>query len=411
MARQLKISWHDALLKCVTPHTDAPDRFIIWSAFSVIGAVLKNRCYIDTGLYKLYPNQYIILVSPPGIGKGTAINFAWKIVKDTAPNYLANMVSDRVTAPRILERIANGWSTPAAQVLNGQIVVGTKMDHCATIYSTELRVLIGASDWMLEFLCESWDRNSYDYDTKNKGSAIISEMCTSLIGGTVPDYLKRIDRDSDISVKGGFTSRCLFIYEDKPSRFMPSPPPLSSNSSSTSLLAMLKVDLEHIAQTIKGEFTYDTSARVLYEDFLSKLRKNIEDDDEAIANFKSRARAHVLKLAMILSASRKDDLVIDRIDMQAAISHIQKVLEDIERVFRGMGDSELAASTSRVQNYLERVGIASKKDLLRHMHRHMTDETLGRILYLLETIGYLEVLSQNKITMYKHIGQNGRVKP
>src|SRR5215472_13538930 len=192
MARLLNTSIHDALLKCVTPHTEAPDRFITWSAFSIIGAVLKNKAFIKDGLFTLYPNQYIILVSPPGIGKGTAINFAWGIVRDTVPNYIANMVSDRVTAPRILERIANGWNNSIPQLVNGQLVIGHSQDHTCTIYSTELKVLLGASEWMLEFLCESWDRNEYDYDTKNKGSALVKNMCTSLIGGTVPDYLQCI---------------------------------------------------------------------------------------------------------------------------------------------------------------------------------------------------------------------------
>jgi len=414
MPRQLKQAWYDALLKCASSHTEAPDRFIVWSAFSVLGAVLKNRVFIRDGLFTLYPNQYIVLVSPPGIGKGTAINFAWGIIRDTAPNFLANMVSDRVTAPRILERIANGWNSSIPSIVNGQVIIGGAMDHTATICSTELRVLTSASDWMLEFLCESWDRNTYDYDTKNKGSSFIVDMCTSLISGTVPDYLKGIDHNSDISIKGGFTSRCLFVYEDEPSRYMPFPPPIGANTVSMATLAALKNDLEHIAHTLKGEFTYDTDARLKFEIFLKNVRSNAGDNSEAVANFKARIRAHTLKLAMVVSAARKDDLVITGIDMDIAIGHIKLLLKDIEKIFRGAGESELASSTAKVEAFVEKFGMASKKEILKHLHQHMTSETIDRIIWVLTEIGHFTTVTQNKITFYKpskSTSPNGRVKP
>lgn len=406
MPRQLKISIYDALLKAASPHTECPDRFLLWSAFSIIGASLKNRVYITDGLFTLYPNQYIILVSPPGIGKGTAINFAWGIVKDTKPNYIANMISDRVTAPRILERIATGWNSNVPQIVNGQVLIGGTLDHTCTIYSTELRVLVNASDWMLEFLCESWDRNSYDYDTKNKGSSIITDMCTSLIGGTVPDYIRGIDKDSDISIKGGFTSRCLFIFEDTQSKYLPFPPPIKSNNQSTAIVADIKNDLEHISRNLKGEYTYNTEARLKFENFLKPIRTGNIDDSEPVANFKSRVRSHTLKLAMVIAASYKDVLVIDGFDMDNAIFHMKQVLKDLVKVFRGSGESELAYPLARVQAFLEKTGVASKRDMVKHLHRHMTVETLDRILYTLEEMGFCSIVTKGKTTLFKH-NQNG----
>jgi len=404
--RPLKCSIHDALLRCASPHTDAPDRFITWSAFSIIGAVMKNKIFIRDGLFTLYPNQYIVLVSPPGIGKGTSIKFAWDIIKDTAPNYIANMVSDRVTAPRILERIANGWNSAVPQIVNNQVVIGSTNDHTCTIYSTELGVLIGASDWMLEFLCESWDRNEYDYDTKNKGSVFIKNMCTSLVGGTVPDYLQNMERDTLRSIKGGFTSRCLFIFESEPARDLAFPPPLESNPQSVSLKSDIKTSLEHIAQNIAGEFTYNTEARIKFENFIKPIRNNIANDPEPVANFKARIRAHTLKLAMILSVARHDTLVIEGIDMHNAIAYMQDVLRDVERVFRGAGESELASSAAKVQSYIERVGVTTKKEMLKNLHRHMTVETLDRVLFTLQTIGCVITVASGKQTLYKH--RNGK---
>lgn len=405
MPRQLKVSISDAFLSTAQPHTEAPDRFILWAAFSVIGAVLKNRVFVKDGLYTLYPNQYVILVSPPGIGKGTAINFAWNVVRDVTINPLVNVIPDRVTAPRIIERIAAGWNSSIPKIVNGQVVIGSPQEHTCTIFSTELGVLVGASEWMLDFLCESWDRNKYDYDTKNKGTSNVSNMCTSLIGATVPDYIQDMDRNGK-SIKGGFTSRCVFIFEDKHSRDIPFPPPIESNSVSVNTLALIKNDLEHVAQSIQGEYTYNTEAKLKFQAFIKSVRSTVSDDSDPIAHFKSRIRAHVLKLAMILSASRKDSLVIDGLDMENAIFHMKKVLKDVEKVFRGSGDSELAIASGRVTTYLDKVGAASKKDILHNLHRHITLETLDRVIYMLQHIDMIEAVASGKTTLFKN--RNGK---
>jgi len=404
--RQLRVPLYEAMLKCTEPHTEAPDRFITWSAFSIVGAVLKSNVFIKDGLFTLYPNQYIILVSPPGIGKGTAINFSWGLIRETSPNYLVNIVSDRVTAPRILERIAIGWNSAVPQIVNGQVLIGSALDHTCTICSTELRVLTSASDWMLEFLCESWDKNEYEYDTKNKGSAFIKEMCTSLIGATVPDYLRGLDNDTGASIKGGFTSRCLFVFEDTPARYLPFPPPLASSNQSSTILTNIKADLAHIARNLKGEFNYNAEAKIKFEAFLKSIRANSTDDNEPLANFKARIRAHILKLAMVISACRKDALVIDGVDMDTSIMLIKRILVDLEKVFRGSGESELAGSVARVTTYIEKVGMASKKELMKALHRHITIETLDRILYMLDMMGTVIPTVQGKTTYIKHL--NGR---
>ena len=412
MPRILKSYWYESFLNCVKPHTESPDRFMTWAAYSVLGAVMKRKFYIKDGLYDIYPNQYIVLVSPPGIGKGTAVQFAWSLVRQTTNGSLmANIISDRVTSPRIIQRIADGWNSPPSMV-GQQLVLGAK-DHSCTIYSTELSILVGASDMMLDFLCESWDRGEYDYDTKNSGSAFIKDMCTSLIGCTVPDFIRNIDRNKNMSIKGGFTSRCLFIYEDVPARSLLHPQPIAHNPQSKKLLDILRNDLLYISQLPGGEYTYSTGAQSIFDKFMLGIKANYKDDSDAVQHFKSRIRAHVFKLAMVTAISRHDALVIDTCDMANAICQVQKALDTIELVFGGSGDSDLAIATGYVQSYVEKVGIASQRDMLRNLYRHMNADTLTRVLYVLTEIGYFVTDTVGKQVVYKRALQspNGRVKP
>jgi len=205
VARVLRKAFHEAFFDCVSPHTDTPDNFIVWSALSLIGAALKNNVHFEIGTYTLYPNMFVVLVAPPGVGKGTAMNIIEDMIKDAQPAEVVNTLSDRITAERILERIADGWSAPPT-IKNMQLVIGAK-DHNCLLFSTELRVLLGASEWMLEFLEEAWSKKTYDYQTKNKGSVFIDNMCCSLLAASVPDFLRNVNREAHMVITGGFSMR------------------------------------------------------------------------------------------------------------------------------------------------------------------------------------------------------------
>lgn len=409
MARVLRKAFHEAFFDCVSPHTDTPDNFIVWSALSLIGAALKNNVHFEIGTYTLYPNMFVVLVAPPGVGKGTAMNIIEDMIKDAQPAEVVNTLSDRITAERILERIADGWSAPPT-IKNMQLVIGAK-DHNCLLFSTELRVLLGASEWMLEFLEEAWSKKTYDYQTKNKGSVFIDNMCCSLLAASVPDFLRNVNREAHMVITGGFSSRCMFIYAENPSKDLPWPEPLKKNARSKALYDQLITDLKTIA-SLNGEFKVDTAARLMFESFLKQNRAAAsQDDSEAVANFRARMKAHVLKLAMIFSASRGDTLLIEAFDMANAIAEVGKIIASLRKLFRGAGESMDAAATARVQDFIEKYGRASKREMLRALHRHMTSETLDRILFILETMGFITQTTQNKQTYYSPVAKNGKVGP
>jgi hypothetical protein len=399
MPRKLTKTFYNSFVDCTLPHTEAPIQYLRWAAFSVLGGILKNHVYFKDGLYTLYPNQFIILTGPPSIGKGTAINYAWSLVKDGKATYpLANTISDRVTAPRILQRIAEGWPLPPVAAAGGQ-VVNSLREHTCTLFSTELRVLVTASDWMLEFLCESWDRNTYDYDTKNMGSSIIKNMCTSLIGGTVPDYIRGMEKDVDASIAGGFSSRCLFIFEDRKSKELPFAQPIEDNPRSFDLYSKLKEDLVYIAANLRGEFKMTQEAKIAFSNFYPSISP-APDDSDAMLNFKGRMKAHIFKLAMVLSAGRKDTLTLEAIDIKTAISLVVGVQRKLDRVFRGVGNSRLAESAARVQTCVEKAAMITKRGLQSALYRHLTPEDLDKTLYLLVEIGHLRTIHSGKTTYY-----------
>ena len=389
--RKCKKNWILEYSEGFDAHTEAPRQYCIWAAISAIGAVLKNKIYHKHGSFKIFPNQYIILTGPPGIGKGESIHPVYNIVRELG---LANVISDRITAPKILEKMAGGFPVAGSSIkigTNGSLTVAK--DTSTTLFSMELPILIGGSDWMLPFLCEMWDRGEYDYDTKNNGSVFVKGLCTSLIAGCVPDYIRKLNKDATASINGGFTARAIFVFADQKSKSISWPKEWVPDQA-------LKDDLVTISN-LQGKVTIDQNARYEFEKFYRNTV--IEDNDsDVVAHFKRRYHVHVLKLAMIFSAAERDDLVVSDIHMINAITCLRHVLQNLDKAFRGVGDSNLAAVTGKIQDYIERKGMTTRSEILANNHRHCSPDDLDRVLSILKDIGVMEYTNIGNRYMIKH---------
>jgi hypothetical protein len=399
MSKRRLANWILNYSEAVEKMSESPMAFNLWSALAVVGATMKKRTFVHRGMYKIYPNQYIVLVAPPGIGKGLAIHPALSFAKGCNPP-LVNFMSDRITAPKIIERLAAGF--PSTSIVGGAIVQGLEASAC--LQATELAVFLGSSDWMTQFLCDAWDRGEYEYDTKNKGTNIVTGMCVSLIGACVPEFVQSINRDRSTAINGGFTARTIFVFAREKSKSIVWPHGFDDPRMAT-LKANLEHDLHQIAK-LNGEFMFDKMAKVKFERFYSAIKIE-EDDTEVVAHFKNRQAVHVMKTAMCLSAATRDDLVLDEYCVDTSIKLTEQVMSTLDITFRGVGESPLAEATARIQTYIERKAICSRSEILRDNHRHVVSEDLDRILIVLESIGFCERFTQGGKQFYKHLG-NGK---
>jgi hypothetical protein len=298
---------------------------------------------------------------------------------------LANYMNDRLTAPKILDKLANG--PVVAQLVNGAMTM--KADSSAILYSTELAAFLGGSDWMIPFLCAAWDQGEYDYETKNSGNSIVKNMCVSLMAGCVPDFIRNLNKTGkpETAISGGFTARAIFVFASDKSKSIVWPQGFASTPEGKQLHADLVHDLEQIV-TLKGEYKWEPRAKFMFENFYRKVK--IEDDDtDVIRNFKARQNIHVLKVAMCLSAASRDDLILDEYSVSTAIKLVQSVFDTLNITFRGVGESSLAEAMNRIMTYMERKGVCSRQSLVRDNYRHVTTDDLDRIIITLKQMGFI----------------------
>lgn len=375
-------------MEYITPVSDAPENFLFWSAVTVISATLKRHVWYLRGLRKMYPNLYTVLVGKPGTGKGEAANPAIDILSEANT---ANILSDRLTMEFILERLAKGFQSKI-HTSTGGFTFGT--ESTALIYSPEMSILIMSPRTTLPTMADLWDcrERPFDYGTRYKGSYVIEKPGVSLFACSAEEWLARTIPNE--AVGGGFTRRVNYVHSKTVFRNKPWPITSNSGSSRSDLIS----DLRHIS-SLRGEFNLDGAAKPLFEKYYRSSKAD-EFDDEATALYKNTKWVHITKLAMALSLSRDDDLVIAVQDMLMAENRINKVIESLPLVFRAVGESDLVSAADKVLRFLELHGNASIKDILRVNWKHVTYDTLMVILTTLIQGGLVKEEARGNKVIY-----------
>lgn len=383
MPRVLQQSWISAFQKKMED-TEVPENFVWWSAVAIIGAMLKRNVWVWER-FQVVPNQYIVLTGPPGVGKGSAMWPGIDIAKETK---LLSIFADRVTAEKVIELLAVG----GAQVPRFNPATGlTTMvaDSTGLVVAPELAAFMKSGDWMFEFLCQMWDQKTYDYKLKNGTSYEIKDLSVSLLAGCVPSYLADVSKRGGVT--GGFTSRVIFPYAEKPRKIINDQWGEPSKAAQQLDLDLIQ-DLVSISN-LQGGMTVADEAKQYWKNTVTMqftIPKLEDYDTDALANFNARIRTHILKTAIALSVSESDDLVIKKHHLEESVREVCKIRDSINLTFRNVGTSDLAPLQEKAKIIIERRGRITHNQLLALMHRDCNSEQLSRVLDILYKIEFAE---------------------
>jgi Protein of unknown function (DUF3987) len=408
MPRQLKEPWLDAFERYCAD-MEAPKEYIRWAGISVLSSSLKRRCYLWYRGIKFYPNQYIILVGPPGIGKGESINAATELSNNVKS---VNYIKDWVTPQEIIEELSAGFQhigLKPGQVITTNVI----QDHTCCIMAPELAVFLQQYDNLHSLMCAWWDQNKFDYKTKNKGKHVIEDMSVSMLGGCVPDYVRSLSKDRLAPITGGFTARTIFVYATEKFQLVENNfgiPSQQINQLKNDLIN----DLKHIT-TLQGELSVSKDAAKLWEETYKEHNKRGAIDSDASTNFKSRISSHIIKTAITTCISESDNLIITRDHLRRAIEYIEAIRDKVDVVFRSVGESPLAVSLNKVVTYIDFVGITTYKNLVRFIYRDATIEQLTAIISVLKQadliVEKINIKGEVEYWSTKYNQQQGVVNP
>ncbi len=380
MASRELSDWLTAYLK-YTDNTEPPKSYHIWTGISILAGALQRKVYCRWGFETIYCNMYIVLIGPSGrCRKGTAMTLGHDILKEVGIPLTAESIT-REALIRAMDNAVTNFTDPTDNTIKF---------HCSlTTFSEELSVFLGQND--IRFLADltNWydSRDSWKYETKNKGTDKIQGVCYNLLGGTAPDWLQSILPQE--AVGGGFTSRIIFVVEEQKKQTIIEP---IMTQEEINLRGILIKDLSRIS-TMAGCFTFTKEAKKLYGDWYALQDKLAAKgiypiEDPRFSGYCDRRATHIKKLAMILSASRSHEREIDLSDMERAKSILEAAEVNMHKTFGGLGKSKYSDAVEMVLDYLIIRKEIKRSELLTMFRRDLDPPTLKVVE---------EVLTQMKV--------------
>lgn len=377
-----------------TENSEPPTLFHEWCAVSLIASALQRKNWLEWGSNTYYPNLYVVLVAPAGKArKGTAMNFSRHFLESLS----LPMASEAITREALIRAIKEGETvTP----MNGDL---PPLVHSSiTVFSPELTVFLGYNNVQLMSDLTDWFdcHNKWCYRTKNSGEDDISGIWLNLLGATTPDLIRTaLPNDA---VGGGLTSRMIFVYADKKEKLVPFP---FFSKAQSELREKLKRDLGAI-HARRGPFKANAEFIDHYGSWYC-AQENYNPFPPAVARsfagYIERRPTQVFKLSMIMCASRTDNGILEKLDIERAIDLLERTEKKMHLVFSGVGESDSASIVHRVL-----LSVASEKktssQILSENLYDIQGETLNKVLRDLVKAGYLETSLDGSKTFYQ-LGQ------
>lgn len=380
--------------------TESPKSYIIWAAISMISSALERRCYWRMGHEVIYPNQYIVIVGPAGLTrKNLPISLAKHFLKEAG----CSIAASKITNERLIRSLAESVS----EFADGTMI---KTQNPLTIISPELSVFLRFQDMdLLALLTDLWGSDDdWSYETKHQGTDKITAPCLSLFGATAPDWLGRMLPQEAIG--GGWTSRCLFVYEKKKGKIVADP---NQHPINQELRDALYYDLSQIRMLV-GEYSFSPEAMKAYSEWYVNYEEAIQStgrfpiDDPKLFAYVSRRATHIRKICMAVRASRGDGFVVEIEDWNRALRYLLAIEKRMPETFAGIGTSKSALMLSEVREFISNRSKVRRSEVLNYFQRDIDFHTINQIQWMLEAQGHIKVSCDGGTDCWYEIIQSER---
>ena len=377
MARQCE-NWLRSLSGLVA-NTEAPAHYWLWSGIVTLNCTLERKCWVPYGLNTIYPNLYVVLVSPPGkCRKGGPIALTRRFLDKLE----LNVAVDSTSKECLVADIATGIKQFTLSM--GDFVQQSPMAILSSEFSSILAIDIKG---MIERLTDIYDSaDIWQYKTKGGGLDKLFGPCVSLFAATTPNYLaNNLPYDA---FGAGFFSRVIFIYGDEKRQRIPRP---TIPKSEAGTVQKLVADLHEINE-LHGPFDFSKEAGTLFDDWymnLDSLYKEVPD--EKFHGFIERAHLAVMKVAMALTVAQSNELVFTGDTMGQALVLVNDVFKSLAKTFGASGQSSTKDSTALIIGYLARVKKITRSQLLKAQWQNTNDVELEGVLRTLDQMKAIKI--------------------
>jgi Protein of unknown function (DUF3987) len=355
-------SWIESYLE-YTDTLPSPPLFRKWVAIFFIAAAMERKLWVRTMGSSLYPNLYIFLVGPSGIGKGQAIYRGEALLREVPDLKIGP--SDMTSASMI---------DALNEAVRRFVFVGKDPFlefNSLTVVSRELGVLIPGWDTsLMNNLTDIYDGFTVDQKRRGKDLRIkIANPQINLIGACTPAYLNDVMPAS--AWDQGFISRTLLIYSGdriKQDPFAEDAFPERAARLHGDLLHDLKgVAVEH------GQMAFTKPAARAIKAWIDSGCPP-EPTHQRLQFYNARRVSHLLKLCMISSISRTSDKVIGLEHYSEALDWLVEAEVYMPDIFKSMVTGGDSSAMEEAWNYVWTLYAKETKPIAEHRIVHFLRE-------------------------------------
>jgi len=363
-----------------TAEQESPSMFHTWVGLSVLGSALGRRVWVNRGYYRLYPNLYVVLVGASArVRKTTALNTGYKLFREALPD--ATIVSQKVTPEALIGIFVEKFKE--RQVSGGSVV------------SAELGVLLGSSKGssdIMQLLTDWYDCPDYfEYHTLMRGKERMENVYCNMLAATTPQWLK--DAMPPHAVGGGFTSRIVFVYQEEPEKLVPFP---EVDAEAVKLKHRLVADLQAINE-LRGEYKLTEQAKEWYEDWYMKVFRPEKTPTPTLDGYFGRKHDTLLKVALLLSASKSNNRVIDELELRTALKAMNQNEKMLPYTLRLIQMTEMGEEIEKVHRAVMRRGEVDHTTLMRALSYCISSKRLEEVI--------TELISADRLEQFKKGGK------
>lgn len=312
-----------------TNQTECPTFFHRWTAVTSLSAYLGRSVHFKHGHFTIHANVYAMLIGSPGTKKSSAIKIGAKLTKQAGyttfaakktrqEKFLLDMAEQ---SERKAVKEAGGDSGLGSDILDQNLfgddaygedepeAYANKPPAEVFVAADEFNNFIGIGNLdFISILGELWDYEGvYDYKLKNSKSVFIPNPYVTILGGNTPTgFAQAFPTDS---IGQGFFSRLLLVYGE-PTGIKYTFPPVPDTETQQALVELL----HRIKVECSGEMKMSPEAMTL----LDKIYHNWEDiDDVRFEHYSNRRLTHLLKLCMVMAASKLSMYISEEVVIEA----------------------------------------------------------------------------------------------
>lgn len=273
---------------------------------------------------KLFPNLYVVLVAPAGVGKTVVTGTAESMLRAVGDIYVAPSsltTASLMDTMNISKRVIHG---PFPYIFNSLQVV-----------ASEFGVFLPAYDnAFMNSLTKLYDGELYEERRRTgKTNHIKIELTLlSLLAACTPDFINTVMPES--AWDQGFASRTMFVYHGpvkKTSLF----PGVKVLSTTDGIYKSLMADLISM-KGLNGPFEWEPVAIDMIEAWYQAGCKPVPEHAR-LKSYLNRRETHLMKLSMAASVARSDKMLVTTDHVYEALSWMVEAETNFPEIFSNSG--------------------------------------------------------------------------